>query len=287
MPQESAQRLKPALIQRGGHARLKTCSTRDMSAVIVVGSYFVAKDFLLNAPTASPDQHVSLKKAAAEYAVRYIESGMTVGLGTGSTAIFAIQRIGALLQSGGLKDIVGFATSRASWDAAVDLNIPMLADDLPQAIDVTIDGADEVDPQLNLVKGGGGALLREKLVAQATAREIIVVDESKLSARLGTLHVLPVEVLPFGWLSPARFLESLGAKYVVRQTTNGEEYRTDQGNMILDCDFGPIGDAAKLARQLEGRAGIVEHGLFLGLTHLVVVSSPSGIREMTSAHTKT
>jgi hypothetical protein len=156
MPQESAQRLKPALIQRGGHARLKTCSTRDMSAVIVVGSYFVAKDFLLNAPTASPDQHVSLKKAAAEYAVRYIESGMTVGLGTGSTAIFAIQRIGALLQSGGLKDIVGFATSRASWDAAGDLNIPMLADDLPQAIDVTIDGADEVDPQLNLVKGGGG-----------------------------------------------------------------------------------------------------------------------------------
>ncbi|MFZ0795102.1 MAG: ribose-5-phosphate isomerase RpiA [Candidatus Korobacteraceae bacterium] len=240
----------------------------------------------MNVPATSPDPHAALKKAAAEYAVRYIESGMTVGLGTGSTAIFAIRRIGALLQSGELKDIVGFATSRASWDAAVELNIPMLPDDLPQAIDVTIDGADEVDPQLNLVKGGGGALLREKLVAQATAREIIVVDESKISPRLGTLHVLPVEVLPFGWLSQARFLESLGAKYVVRQSAGGGEYRTDQGNMILDCDFGPIADAAKLARQLEGRAGIVEHGLFLGLTHLVVVSSPSGIRERTSDHLK-
>jgi len=163
----------------------------------------------------------------------------------------------------------------------------MLPDDLPQAIDVTIDGADEVDPQLNLVKGGGGALLREKLVAQATAREVIVVDESKLSPRLGTLHTLPVEVLHFGWRSQARFLESLGAKYTVRQTAGGDEYRTDQGNMILDCDFGPIGDAAKLARQLERRAGIVEHGLFLGLTHLVVVSSPSGIREMTGDRTKT
>ncbi len=241
----------------------------------------------MTTPAASPDPHAALKKAAAEYAVRYIESGMTVGLGTGSTAIFAIRRIGALLQSGELKDIVGFATSRASWNAAVDLNIPMLPDDLPQAIDVTIDGADEVDPQLNLVKGGGGALLREKLVAQATAREVIVVDESKLSPRLGTLHVLPVEVLHFGWRSQARFLESLGAKYVVRQTAGGDEYRTDQDNMILDCDFGPIGDPAKLARQLEGRAGIVEHGLFLGLTHLVVVSGPSGIREMTSDHPKT
>ncbi|MGA2369948.1 MAG: ribose-5-phosphate isomerase RpiA [Terriglobales bacterium] len=241
----------------------------------------------MNAPTASSDQQALLKKAAAEYAVRYIQSGMTVGLGTGSTAIFAICRIGALLQSGELKDIVGFATSRASSDAALELNIPMLPDDLPKNIDVTIDGADEVDPQLNLIKGGGGALLREKLVAQATAREVIVVDETKLSPRLGTLHVLPVEVLPFGWRSPARFLESLGAKYSVRQTANGEEYRTDQGNMILDCDFGPIADAAKLALELEGRAGIVEHGLFLGLTHLVVVSSPNGIREMTNDHLKT
>ena len=234
----------------------------------------------MSAPITMPDPQATLKKEAAEYGVRNVQSGMTVGLGTGSTAIFAIRRIGELLRSGELKNIVGFATSRASWDAAVELRIPMLTDDLPRNIDVTIDGADEVDPQLNLVKGGGGALLREKLVAQASAREIIVVDESKLSPCLGTKHVLPIEVLHFGWRSQGRFLESLGAKCVIRQTPNGEEYRTDQGNMILDCDFGPIPDAAALARQLEERAGIVEHGLFLNLTTVVVVAAAQGIREL-------
>jgi ribose 5-phosphate isomerase A len=235
----------------------------------------------MHAPTSSSDPQAALKQEAAEYAVsRYIHSGMTVGLGTGSTSIFAIRRIGALLRSGELKNIVGFATSRASWDAAVEINIPMLTPDLPKNIDVTIDGADEVDPQLNLVKGGGGALLREKLVAQASAREIIIVDESKLSPRLGTLHVLPVEVMPFGWRSQARFLESLGAKYVIRQTPSGEEYRTDQGNMILDCNFGPIPDVAKLAHELEARAGIVDHGLFLNLASVVVVASAGGVREL-------
>lgn len=234
----------------------------------------------MNATTTSPDPKAALKQEAAEYSVRYIQSGMTVGLGTGSTAIFAIRSIGAKLKSGELKSIIAFATSRASWDAAVELEIPMLSDDLPRNIDVTIDGADEVDPQLNLIKGGGGALLREKLVAQATTKEIIVVDESKLSRRLGTLHVLPIEVLPFGWRSQQRFLESLGAKCVVRQIASGEEYRTDQGNMILDCNFGPIADPAKLAHDLEGRAGIIEHGLFLRLTSLLVVASPAGTREV-------
>jgi ribose 5-phosphate isomerase A len=234
----------------------------------------------MTAPTKSPDPQAALKKEAAEYAVGYVKSGMTVGLGTGSTSIFAILRIGAMLKSGELKNIIGFATSRASWEAAVELEIPMLTDDLPKNVDVTIDGADEVDPELNLIKGGGGALLREKIVAQASGREIIIVDESKLSPRLGTLHVLPVEVLPFGWRSQARFLESLGAKYVVRQTASGEEYRTDQGNMILDCNFGPIADVAKLARDLEARAGIVEHGLFMKLTSILVVASPTGVREV-------
>src|SRR5690242_7228315 len=142
----------------------------------------------MNATTTSPDPKSALKQEAAEHAVRYVQSGMTVGLGTGSTAIFAIRRIGAMLKSGELKDIVAFATSRASWDAAVELDIPMLPENLPRRIDLTIDGADEVDPQLNLIKGGGGALLREKLVAQASSREIIVVDEAKLSPRLGTIH---------------------------------------------------------------------------------------------------
>jgi len=224
--------------------------------------------------------HAALKCQAAEYAVRYVESGMAVGLGTGSTAIFAVRYIGELLRAGTLKNIVAFATSQVTWDEAVQLNIPMLSEDLPRVLDVTIDGADEVDSQLNLIKGGGGALLREKLVAQNTTREIIVVDESKLSPRLGTRHVLPVEVLPFGWRSPASYLEALGAKYVVRRTADGEEYRTDQGNMILDCDFGPIASPAQLADQLDHRAGILEHGLFVGLAHMVVVSGLGGIREM-------
>ena len=226
------------------------------------------------------DPHADRKRQAAEYAVRYVESGMAVGLGTGSTAIFAVRHIGDLLRAGALKGIVAFATSRVTAQAAVELNIPMLSDDLPRSLDVTIDGADEVDPHLNLIKGGGGALLREKLVAQDTAREIIVVDDSKLSPRLGTHHVLPIEVLPFGWRSVLHYLESLGARCVVRTDSQGNEYRTDQGNMILDSNFGPIADPAQLASQLERRAGIVEHGLFIGLTHLLVVSGPDGIREI-------
>ncbi len=229
------------------------------------------------------DPHADSKRRAAEYAVRYVQSGMAVGLGTGSTAIFATRYIGELLRTGALKDIVAFATSRVTAQEALALNIPMLTDDLPRSLDVTIDGADEVDPQLNLIKGGGGALLREKLVAQDTAREIIVVDDSKLSPCLGTHHVLPIEVLPFGWRSVLHYLETLNAKCVVRSDSNGKEYRTDQGNMILDCDFGPIADPAHLATQLDRRAGIVEHGLFIGLTHLLVVSSPNGVREVRPA----
>jgi ribose 5-phosphate isomerase A len=237
-------------------------------------------EIVMSGSVESIDPHAALKKEAAEYAVRYVKSGMAVGLGTGSTAIFAVRSIGEMLRDGTLKDIVAFATSRVTCDAAVKLNIPMMSDDLPRSLDVTIDGADEVDPALNMIKGGGGALLREKLVAQASAQEIIVVDESKLSPCLGTKHVLPVEVLPFGWQSQARFLESLGAKYVVRQAASGKEYRTDQGNMILDCDFGPIADVAALALKLEGRAGIMEHGLFLGLADVVVVSGSSGVRKL-------
>jgi hypothetical protein len=134
------------------------------------------------------DTLANLKKLAAEHAVQYIRSGMTVGLGTGSTSIFATRRVATLLGNGRLQDVVAFATSRATRNEAVRLKIPMMTDDLPRAFDVTIDGADEVDPHLDLIKGGGGALLREKLVAQVSGREIIVVDETKLSPRLGTRH---------------------------------------------------------------------------------------------------
>jgi ribose 5-phosphate isomerase A len=226
------------------------------------------------------EAQIIYKKEAAEYAVKFIQSGMTVGLGTGSTAIYATRRISELYRSGQLRDIVAFATSRTVWHEAVKMGLPMLTEDMPQAIDVTIDGADEVDPQLNLIKGGGGALLREKIVAQASLREIIIVDESKLSPQLGTHWPVPVEVLPYGWQSQARFLESLGAEVTLRQTDDGSEFCTDQGNIILDSRFGPIADLEGLAEKLAARAGIMEHGLFLNLVDDVIVAGPGGIKHL-------
>jgi ribose 5-phosphate isomerase A len=218
------------------------------------------------------------KRAAAEHAVTFVESGMTIGLGTGSTAIWATRRIGHLLRVGQLHGVIGYATSQAVWVEAEQEQIPMLAQELPRELDITIDGADEADPSLNLIKGGGGALLREKIVAQASRRVIIVVDESKLSPRLGTKHPLPVEVLPFGWRSQLRFLQSLGGQVVVRHNQNGTPYHSDQGNLILDCDFGPILDAPALAAQLGARAGIVEHGLFLNLATEIIIGGSMGVR---------
>lgn len=231
----------------------------------------------MNQPTLSADANAQYKQAAAARAVEFVQAGMKVGLGTGSTAIFATRRIAELLRTGALRDVVGFATSRATAAEAARLGIPMLSDDLPSDLDLTIDGADEVDPGMDLIKGGGGALLREKIVAQVSRREIIVVDESKPSPRLGTRVPLPVEVIPFGWLSQARFLESLGARCVVRRDANGAQYVTDSGNMILDCHFGPIADAPALALALDARAGIVEHGLFIGLATDLIVAGARGV----------
>ena len=151
-------------------------------------------------------------------------------------------------------------------------------------IDVTIDGADEVDPRCDVIKGGGGALLREKIVAQATRREIIVVDPSKLSERLGAQWAVPVEVAPFGWQTQIGFLESVGAHVTVRYTESGNLLKTDQGNLILDCDFGPMEDPSAVAETLASRAGIVEHGLFLDLVDDVIVAEPDGIRHMRAGH---
>jgi ribose 5-phosphate isomerase A len=214
------------------------------------------------------------KQMAAERAVEFVESGMVVGLGEGSTAVFAVRRIAELLREGELRDIVGIPCSRAVEATAQQLGIRLTTLEECAAIDLTIDGADEVDPELNLIKGGGGALLHEKIVAQASRREIIIVDASKPSPRLGTHWALPVEVIPFGWGSQRRFLESLGARVALRQTAGSEPFRTDEGNLILDAAFGPIEDPVSLARALEGRTGIVEHGLFLGMaTDLMVASN--------------
>jgi ribose 5-phosphate isomerase A len=221
-----------------------------------------------------------LKREAARAAVRLIAPGMVVGLGFGSTALWAIREIGAALASGALREIVGVPCAEGSAVLARELHIPLVSLDDVAQIDLTIDGADEVDPQLNLIKGGGGALLREKMVAQASRREVIIVDESKLSPALGTTFAVPVEAVAFGLGATARFLERLGARAVLRRTASGEPFRTDQGNQIFDCSFGPIADPGALAASLERRAGIVEHGLFLGLATDLFVADKDGVRHI-------
>ena len=221
-----------------------------------------------------------LKREAAHYAVQFVESGMVVGLGAGSTASFAVRRIAQLLREGQLKDVTGVPCSLQVEQEASLLGIPLTNLDENPTLDLTIDGADEVDPNLDLIKGGGGAVLREKIVAQASHREMIVVDESKLSPVLGTRWAVPIEVIPFGWRAQIGFLEGLGARPVLRTTPGGAPFRTDQGNLILDCPFGPISQPRELACKLAQRAGIVEHGLFLGLATDVVIASEQGVRHL-------
>jgi ribose 5-phosphate isomerase A len=205
---------------------------------------------------------------------------MVVGLGHGSTAVFALRRIAQLLQESQLHDIVGVPCSRQVEAEARKLGFPLTTLDEHPVIDLTIDGADEVDPNLNVIKGGGGALLREKIVAQASRREIIVVDESKLSPALGTHWSVPVEVVPFGWRTQRAYLESLGAQPSRRLDEDGTPFKTDQGNFILDSNFGPISNPDQLAARLNERAGIVEHGLFLELVTDVIVAGVEGVRHI-------
>lgn len=229
----------------------------------------------------TPRETLELKKAAAAKAVEFVSSDMVIGLGTGSTAILAVQMIGEKLKSGALQNITGIPTSVAIETEARRLDIPISTLEEYPVVDLTIDGADEVDPNLDLIKGGGGALLREKIVAQASKREIIIVDASKTSKHLGTTWAVPVEVVSFGWGSQRAFLERLGANVRLRLDDKNNPYKTDHGNIILDCDFGPITDPAGLADQMNRRVGIVEHGLFLGLATDLIVASEDGIEHET------
>jgi len=199
------------------------------------------------------DELNSLKKLAAESAVTQVANDMVVGLGTGSTAEFVLQALAARIREG--LRITGVPTSERTAARARELGIPLAVD---VATDIAIDGADEVDPLLNLIKGRGGALLREKIVAQASARFIVVVDESKLIPRLG-VGLLPIEVVKFGWQATARRILALGGKPQRRDLV------TDNGNYILDCAFGPIESPESLASELDLITGVVEHGLFIGL----------------------
>ena len=226
------------------------------------------------------DTEQSLKQQAADQVLAYIQSGTIVGLGHGSTAILAVRGLAQKLVQGELHDIRGIPCSRHIEAEARRLGIPLTTLEEDPVIDLTFDGADEVDPALNLIKGGGGALLREKIVAQASRREIIIVDGSKLSPALGTHWAVPVEVIPFGWRTQAAYLESLGAQIRVRPSDDGMAFITDQGNLILDCSFGPISDPVSLGARMDARTGIVAHGLFLGLAADVIVAGASGIRHL-------
>lgn len=221
-----------------------------------------------------------LKRQAAKKAVEYVQEGMVLGLGTGSTTHFALQKIGEMIQAGEFKKIKGIASSIETEQIARSLNIPLTSLNEHPQIDLTIDGADEIDPQLNLIKGGGGALLREKILAQASKRVIIIADESKLSPRLGTKWAVPVEVIEFGIRPAIDYLESLDSKVAKRLNKEEELFRTDEGNLILDCDFGPISNPDGLAVNLNKQAVIVENGLFLGIASEAIIASKDGIRHL-------
>ena len=220
----------------------------------------------------------SLKQVAAEKAVEFVKNDMLLGLGTGSTTLFALKKISALLKEGKLKNIKGIPTSVQTERAAIELNIPLSSlIEFPE-VDLTIDGADEVDHNLNLIKGGGGALLREKIIAQASKMEIIIVDETKMSSKLGKKWAVPVEVIPFALGSIEYFLRDLGAEIKIRVNEDNSPYLTDEKNLIIDANFGVIENPSELADKLNARAGIVEHGLFVGLAHKVISASDSGIK---------
>jgi ribose 5-phosphate isomerase A len=217
------------------------------------------------------------KEAAARASLGFVKDGHVVGLGTGSTAAYFIRLLGEQVKQG--LRIRGIPTSVRSGELASSLGIPLTTLDECQEIDVTVDGADEVDPQLRLIKGGGGALLREKIVASATKQLVIVADATKRVPVLGRFP-LPVEVVKFARAVVVKRIEALGAEVTMRLEADGNPYLTDENNYILDCRFGQIPDADGLARWLSDMPGVVEHGLFIGMASVVLVANGSEIVEL-------
>lgn len=258
-------------------------------------AFFAPKTLI--APTFSTSLQMStklsqdeLKKMVGYKSVDdYVKSGMVVGLGTGSTAYFAVERVGELLKSGELKDIVCIPTSVRTKEQAEELGIPLVTLDTHSKLDVAIDGADEVDPDLNLVKGGGGALLREKMVEVCADKFIVIVDESKLCDGLGPGFPVPVEITPFCHEHTMRTVANLpscaGCEPVLRMGSSsnnqvdGDEIAvTDNGNYIVDLHFKePIKDSPKMAAEIKNVVGVVDHGLFCGLTTAVIIAGSDGI----------
>ncbi len=217
------------------------------------------------------------KEAAARASLRFVKDGQVLGLGTGTTAARFIQLLGEQVKNG--LRIRGIPTSDRSREQAASLGIPLTALDECQQIDVDVDGADEFDPELRLIKGGGGALLREKIVASASKQVVIVADATKRVPVLGRFP-LPVEVIKFAQALVTKKIEALGAAVELRRDASGKPFLTDENNHILDCRFGQIQDVEGLARKLSDMPGIVEHGLFIGMASVVLVANGSEIVEL-------
>src|SRR5579863_2552319 len=219
------------------------------------------------------------KEAAARASLRFIRDGKIVGIGTGSTAAYFIQLLGEQVKNG--LRIRGIPTSARSGQQAASLGIPLTTLDECPEIDVTVDGADEFDPELRLIKGGGGALLREKIVASASNQLVIITDVTKRVPVLGRFP-LPVEVIKFAQAVVQKKIEKLGAKVSMRRGADGKPYITDENNHIFDCNFGQILEPDKLAQQLSDIPGVVEHGLFIGMASVVLVADGKEIVELRS-----
>jgi ribose 5-phosphate isomerase A len=224
----------------------------------------------------------SWKQMAGTAAAELVEEGMVVGLGSGSTAAYFIYALAQRIRSG-LSIVGAVATSTATAELASNLGIPLTDLDVHPTLDIDIDGADEIDPQLNLVKGAGGALLREKVVAYASRRFVIIADETKLVSQLGQRMPLPVEVIPFAETPVRLRLEALGADAKQRKLS-GIPYHTDNGNVILDCSFsGGITSPDELEAQIRAIVGVVATGLFIGITEQAIIGGPGGVRSIRPA----
>jgi ribose 5-phosphate isomerase A len=217
------------------------------------------------------------KELAGRASARFVRDGDIVGLGTGTTAVHAVHAIAERVKAG-LK-ILGIPTSVRTKELAASLGIPLTTLDEYQEIDVTIDGADEIDPNLCLIKGGGGALLREKIIASASRKMVVVADSTKLVTVLGKFP-LPVEVIGFAQALVAKEIQKMGAQVCLRKDGSGKPYITDEGHHILDCNFGQIPDPPALARKLSDTPGVVEHGLFIGLASVALVGKGSTVEEV-------
>jgi ribose 5-phosphate isomerase A len=225
--------------------------------------------------------HEEEKEAAGRAAAKLVRDGEVVGLGTGSTAYFAVIALGERVKAG-LK-IVGIPTSEKTADLARSVGIPLSTLDEHPEIDITIDGADEIDPKLNLIKGGGGALLREKIVASASKKMVVVADSGKVVAALGKFP-LPVEIIDFARAVVEKKIAALGATSKLRMKADGKPFVTDEGHHILDCNFGKIDDPPSLARALSDMPGVVEHGLFIGLAKVALVGKEDSVQEIHSTN---